>query len=157
MTRAAEGAAAGADALTKVDALAMNSGIVLARWFANEAERVYAALAESPEEREARWLLETIRARGGRISPRHLDDRFAAYRAAAGLPKELSVHCLRHSYVSHLIEDGVDPLFVQQQVGHSYASTTAVYTTVGADHKNRMLRRALERAFGFVAPGDAGS
>jgi len=95
--------------------------------------------------------------RGGRISPRHLDDRFAAYRAAAGLPKELSVHCLRHSYVSHLIEDGVDPLFVQQQVGHSYASTTAVYTTVGADHKNRMLRRALERAFGFVAPGDAGS
>src|SRR2546421_4408044 len=95
--------------------------------------------------------------RGGRISPRHLDHRFAAYRVAAGLPKELSVHCLRHSYVSHLIEDGVDPLFVQQQVGHSYASTTAVYTTVGADHKNRMLRRALERAFGFVAPGDAGS
>jgi len=72
VTRAAEGAAAGADALTKVDALAMNSGIVLARWFANEAERVYAALAESPEEREARWLLETIRARGGRISPRDL-------------------------------------------------------------------------------------
>jgi len=85
--------------------------------------------------------------RGGRISPRHLDDRFAAYRLAAGLPQELSVHCLRHSYVSHLIEDGVDPLFVQQQVGHSYASTTAVYTTVGSDYKNRMLRAALSRAF----------
>ena len=85
--------------------------------------------------------------RGGRISTRHLDDRFAAYRLAAGLPQELSVHCLRHSYVSHLIEDGVDPLFVQQQVGHSYASTTAVYTTVGSDYKNRMLRAALSRAF----------
>jgi len=85
--------------------------------------------------------------RGGRISPRHLDDRFAAYRLAAGLPQELSVHCLRHSYVSHLIEDGVDPLFVQQQVGHSYASTTAVYTTVGSDYKNKMLRAALSRAF----------
>ncbi|HLN70313.1 MAG TPA: tyrosine-type recombinase/integrase, partial [Streptosporangiaceae bacterium] len=46
----------------------------------------------------------------------------------AGLPAELSVHCLRHSYVSHLIEDGVDPLFVQQQVGHAWASTTATYT-----------------------------
>jgi site-specific recombinase XerD len=53
----------------------------------------------------------------------------------------------RRSYVSHLIEDGVDPLFVQQQVGHSWASTTAIYTTVGADAKNQMLRSALARAF----------
>ena len=85
--------------------------------------------------------------RGGRISTRSVDDRFALYRTAAGLPAELSVHCLRHSYVSHLIEDGVDPLFVQQQVGHSWASTTAIYTTVGADAKNQMLRSALARAF----------
>jgi len=89
------------------------------------------------------WLTE----RGGRISPRQVDDRFALWRTAAGLPKELSVHCLRHSYVSHLIENGVDPLFVQQQVGHSWASTTAVYTQVGADAKNRMLRAALDVAF----------
>jgi len=57
--------------------------------------------------------------RGQRISARSVDDRFARWRTAAGLPTELSVHCLRHSYVSHLIEDGVDPLFVQQQVGSS--------------------------------------
>ena len=85
--------------------------------------------------------------RGGRISARSVDDRFALYRAAAGLPVELSVHCLRHSYISHLIEDGADPLFVQQQAGHSWASTTAIYTTVGADAKNQMLRSALARAF----------
>jgi integrase/recombinase XerC len=58
------------------------------------------------------------------------------------------VHCLRHSYVSHLIEEGVDPLFVQQQAGHSWASTTATYTTVGQDARNKMLRTALARAFG---------
>ena len=57
----------------------------------------------------ALWLTE----RGKRISPRSVDERFAAWRKAAGLPRELSVHCLRHSYVSHLIEDGADPLFVQ--------------------------------------------
>jgi integrase/recombinase XerC len=91
----------------------------------------------------ALWLTE----RGGRISPRQIDDRFAAWRAAAALPGELSVHCLRHSYVSHLIEDGADPLFVQHQVGHSWASTTAVYTTIGQDAKNRMLRAALARAY----------
>ena len=49
--------------------------------------------------------------------------------------------------MSHLIEDGVDPLFVQQQVGHSWASTTATYTTVGADARNQMLRLALSRAY----------
>jgi integrase/recombinase XerC len=91
----------------------------------------------------ALWLTE----RGGRISLRQVDDRFAAVRATAGLPNDLSVHCLRHSYISHLIEDGVDPLFVQQQAGHSWASTTATYTTVGADARNRMLRAALSRAF----------
>lgn len=94
-------------------------------------------------EHPALWLTE----RGGRISPRQVDDRFALWRSAAGLPKDLSVHCLRHSYISHLIENGTDPLFVQQQVGHSWASTTAVYTHVGSDAKNRMLRAALSTAF----------
>jgi len=91
----------------------------------------------------ALWLSE----RGARISPRRVDERFAVWRAAAGLPAELSVHCLRHSFASHLVEDGADPLFVQHQLGHSWASTTAIYTSVGADHTNRMLRAALERAF----------
>ena len=39
------------------------------------------------------WLTE----RGGRISARQIDDRFAQLRRVAGLPAELSVHCLRHS------------------------------------------------------------
>jgi integrase/recombinase XerC len=92
----------------------------------------------------ALWLTE----RGERISPRRIDERFAVWRAAADLPVELSVHCLRHSYISHLVEDGADPVFVQHQAGHSFASTTAIYTTVGADHINRALRAALDRAFG---------
>jgi len=96
-----------------------------------------------PGASSALWLTE----RGGRISVRHINDRFAAYRDAMGLPVELTPHCLRHSYVSHLVEDGVDPLFVQQQVGHSWASTTAVYTSVSNDYKNQALRQALARAF----------
>lgn len=96
-----------------------------------------------PARGPALWLTE----RGGRISTRRIDERFGDFRRAAGLPAELSVHCLRHSYASHLVEDGVDPLFVQHQLGHSWASTTAVYTTVGADHTNTLLRAALDRAF----------
>jgi integrase/recombinase XerC len=89
------------------------------------------------------WLTE----RGGRISASQIDERFRLWREAAGLPAALSVHCLRHSFVSHQIEDGVDALFVQQQVGHSWGSTTATYTTVGADARQRMLTAALARAF----------
>jgi len=85
--------------------------------------------------------------RGGRISTDHINLRFAAYRDALGLPAELGPHCLRHSYISHLLEDGFDHLFVQEQAGHSWGATTAVYTTIGSDYKNRALRRALDRAF----------
>ena len=85
--------------------------------------------------------------RGAAISTDHINARFAAYRDQCGLPGELGPHCLRHSYITHLIEDGFDHLFVQQQVGHSWGSTTAGYTTVGSDYKNQALRRALSRAF----------
>lgn len=52
---------------------------------------------------------------------------------------------LRHSYVTHLIEAGYDPLFVQQQVGHSYSSTTALYTSVSADFKHKTVQRMIAR------------
>ena len=85
--------------------------------------------------------------RQGRIRLKHIDDRFAEWRDDLGLDPLLHPHCLRHSYVTHLIEDGFDPLFVQQQVGHRWGSTTALYTGVSGDYRNRTLRRALDAAF----------
>jgi site-specific recombinase XerD len=46
----------------------------------------------------------------------------------------------RHSYVTHLIESGMDPLFVQQQAGHDHASTTAIYTCVSSDFRVQVHR-----------------
>jgi integrase/recombinase XerC len=86
--------------------------------------------------------------RGGRLSPGELTLRFAECRDGAGLPSELSPHAMRHSYVTHLIEDGWDELFVRMQVGHRYASTTALYTGVSGDFKNDAMRRALRRQLG---------
>jgi site-specific recombinase XerD len=58
--------------------------------------------------------------------------------------------------VTHLIEDGWDALFVQQQCGHDYASTTGLYTCVSADYRTRTLRRALDQtvaaALGSASP-----
>lgn len=89
--------------------------------------------------------------RGLRISNGSVSDRFASYRDALGLDPVLGPHCLRHSYASHLLEDGFDHLFVQQQLGHAWGSTTAIYTSVGTDYKNKALRRALSRV---LDPGD---
>jgi site-specific recombinase XerD len=93
--------------------------------------------------------------RHGRVSEDRLNAAFATSAADAGLPTGLSPHCLRHSYVSHLIEDGYDPLFVQQQVGHRHSSTTALYTSVSSDYRTRVLRAALDKMIGTTPPGEA--
>ena len=95
--------------------------------------------------------------RGGRISADHVSRRFAEYRDQLGLPAELHPHCLRHSYVTHLVEDGADPLFVQQQVGHAWGATTALYTGVSGDFKNQALRAALDRQAAAGAAAAAGA
>lgn len=87
--------------------------------------------------------------RKSRMGIMYVNKVFARYRDELGLPAELGPHCLRHSYVTHLIEDGWDPLFVQQQVGHAWASTTAIYTGVSSDYKNTVLRQALDERFGI--------
>ena len=49
----------------------------------------------------------------------------------------------RRSYATHLIEDGWDAKFVQDQLGHEHASTTSLYTCVSSDYRVRTLRRVL--------------
>ena len=61
---------------------------------------------------------------------------------AAGLPGELDLHSLRHSYVTQLVETGFPERFITDQVGHAYAATTAIYTGVSDDYRNRVLAKA---------------
>lgn len=97
----------------------------------------------------ALWVTE----RGGRVKPSEINARFVSYRDALGLPEALVPHSMRHSYVSHLTEDGVDRRFIQCQVGHETDSSTAVYTHVSADFMNTALRRALDPALGGQPTG----
>lgn len=83
--------------------------------------------------------------RAGRLSLRSINRAFSDARQEAGLPEELDLHSLRHSYVTHLIEFDYPERFVQDQVGHQYASTTAVYAGVSDDYRHRLLQRVLDR------------
>ena len=97
----------------------------------------------------ALWVTE----RGGRISPAEVNARFVGYRDALGLPSVLTPHSLRHSYVTHLTEDGVDRRFVQEQVGHRRDTSTAIYTHVSGEFMNTALRRALAPALTATTAG----
>ena len=90
--------------------------------------------------------------RGRRVRIREIESRFATYRDALKLPEVHTPHSLRHSYVTHLIEDGVDPKFVQEQVGHVFASTTALYTGISGDFMNTMMRKALDNTLSRQEP-----
>ena len=93
-------------------------------------------------EHPAMWVTE----RGGRLRPAEINARFVAYRDALGMPTALVPHSIRHSYVSHLTENGLDRRFIQCQVGHEADSSTAIYTHVSSDFMNTALRKALAPA-----------
>jgi len=78
-------AATGEATADQVDDVSMVAGITLTRWFGIEARRVYAALAESDEERDTRRLLELIERKGGEISIRELQAGDRRYRGSADL------------------------------------------------------------------------
>jgi hypothetical protein len=65
----------------RVDEASIAAGVVLARWFGDEARRVYAILSESDEDRETRRLVEWIERKGGAVTARDLTHGLRAYRA----------------------------------------------------------------------------
>lgn len=97
----------------------------------------------SPGSLAAIWVTE----RASRISLRGINEAFEQARDAAGPPSELDLHSLRHSYVTHLVEFGYPERFVSEQVGHAYASTTAIYTGVSDEFRNRLMAKALRERY----------
>ena len=78
---------------------------------------------------DERWLFPGTR-RGKPMTTRQLSRLFHEAAAAAGIKKSVTLHALRHSFATHLLERGTDIRVIQALLGHDKLDTTARYTRV---------------------------
>lgn len=78
-------------------------------------------------DRHSLWLFPG-RDRHGAISISTVQKAFKMALLCSRIPKRASVHTLRHSYATHLLENAVDLRVIQNLLGHNSAQTTTVYT-----------------------------
>lgn len=89
------------------------------------------------QERPENWLFP------GQTAESHLTERtvqkvFEQALIASGIKKQVTVHTLRHSFATHLLESGIDIRYIQELLGHQSTRTTEIYTHVSAKDIRRI-------------------
>ncbi|MBU6348235.1 MAG: site-specific tyrosine recombinase XerD [Actinomycetales bacterium] len=87
-----------------------------------------------------------LNARGGKLSRQSAWTILQAAAEKAGLADKVSPHTLRHSFATHLLENGADVRVVQELLGHASVTTTQIYTMVTVDQLREVYATAHPRA-----------
>jgi integrase/recombinase XerD len=87
------------------------------------------------------WLFEGQD--GGQYSEKSIQLVFKQALAKAGIDKPATLHWLRHSYATHLLENGTDLRYIQELLGHNSSRTTEIYTHV-SQHNLQQIRSPFD-------------
>ncbi len=80
-----------------------------------------------------------------RLSHRQAWVVFRQFAQLSGLTKHVTPHVMRHSFATHLLENGADLMTIKELLGHESLSTTQIYTNVSLEHMRRSYEDAHPR------------
>ncbi|MHB1156759.1 MAG: tyrosine recombinase XerC [Phycisphaerales bacterium] len=109
-----------------------------------ENDRRFAAAVEAARTGQSIPLF--INKSGGRLSSRSVRRKLDKYLLIAGMDIHISPHTLRHSFATHLLDNGADLRSVQELLGHQSLSTTQIYTHLTTQRMRQAYDQAHPRA-----------